>query len=240
MASKAKSGLTAVRGYPERIRQLSPPNTFTIGAPSFIGPVRDGQGHASVHASVTNDTGGVLTILQAWRSSGPFVQVLAIPLTADPATGFFTADVVFPVVRRFVQIIFTPTTVLGANFELGGYFEPRADSGFLSLSGGVPIGPPPVAPGGDVDTNADVAVGIGATAPLGTPPAGTTLMTIQNTGPAGSLVRIREVGGTVGTGIVLVQFGSVSYREAIQQMEAQDVSSPGVGANVAVQFESPL
>ena len=137
MASKSKSGLTAVRQYWEDI--LVPPNQFTIGAPSFISPVRDGKGHAALHAAVTNDTPGTLNIFQAWQSGGPFVLTDAVITQVDPGgSGLQIADITTPVVRRYVQVQFLPTTVLGGAFELGAYFQPHADSAESSVTGSGP------------------------------------------------------------------------------------------------------
>jgi len=136
MASKAKSGLSAVRQFFERLVGLIPPNTYVVGAASFTSGIRDGQGHSSIHASVTNNTTGSLQVLMAWRSTGPFVQVYQKDTAADPVTGLFTAEIVCPVLRRFVKVVFTPPAGLGAGFELGSYFLPRADSPCFEASGG--------------------------------------------------------------------------------------------------------
>jgi len=144
MSSKAKSGMSAVRQYTESIRQLTPPNTFVAGATSFTGPIRDGKGHSAFHAAVTNDTIGTIQILMAWRATGPFVKVFERAAALDPVSGLFTVDIICPIVRRFIQAVFNaPAPGLGANFELGAYFEPRSDSNFLEIAGGVPV-PPPV------------------------------------------------------------------------------------------------
>lgn len=139
MASKAKSGLTSVRQYWEDI--LVPPNKFTIGAPSFTSAVRDGKGHAALHAAATNDTPGTLNVFQAWQSGGPFVLTAAVVTGVDPGgSGLQIADITTPIVRRFVQIQFLPSTALGGAFELGAYFQPHADTGEASVSGSGPSG----------------------------------------------------------------------------------------------------
>lgn len=135
MASKAKSGLSAVRMFPENI--LVPPNTFTPGSTTFVSSVRDGKGHAAIHVGVTNDTAFVLTILEGWRSSGPLVQARSIASAADPVTGFHVVDVTMPIQRRYVKIsLAVPAPGLGANFECGAYFLPRTSAGAAGSSGG--------------------------------------------------------------------------------------------------------
>lgn len=95
-----------------------------------------------------------------------------------------------------------------------------------------------VTPGTTITTAADVAVGAGATVPLTVPPAGTRRMTIQNTGPAGSLIRVRAVGDPAGSGIILARFSSITYGGmdgAIDAVEVQEVA--GVATSVSIQFE---
>lgn len=97
-----------------------------------------------------------------------------------------------------------------------------------------------VLPGTVIAGAADTAIGAGATEPLPSPPAGTRRMTVQNTGPSGSAIRVRAVGDPAGSGILLFLGGSATYGGAdgaLADLEAQDVSSPSVGATVATQFE---
>jgi len=99
-------------------------------------------------------------------------------------------------------------------------------------------------PGSTITTDADVAVAAGATEPLGAIPANTRRMTVQNTGPAGTWVRVREVGGGAGRGQLLPRLGSYTYGGgdgALAQLEVEDVSLAVGGAAVAtticVQYE---
>jgi hypothetical protein len=143
MASKAKSGLSAVRQYWEDV--VVPPNSFTVGQVNFTTtPGRDGKGHASIHAALTNDTAGTLIIFQAWQASGNYVQTDSIATIADPGgSGLQIADLMVPVRRRFFKVQFVGA--LGANFELGVYLMPRADSASASASAGGGGGGSPVA-----------------------------------------------------------------------------------------------
>lgn len=100
-------------------------------------------------------------------------------------------------------------------------------------------------PGATIATSADTAVGIGATVPLPAIPAGTRRMTIQNTGPSGTFIRVREVGGGAGSGIILGRFSTITYGGedgALDPIEAQDVSlavgGVAVATTVAIQFEA--
>lgn len=245
MASKAKSGMSAVRQYPESIRELTPPNDYTLGLPSFIGPIRDGKGHAAIHAGSSNNTAHSVQILQAWRSSGPFVLVVEQAAAVDPVTGLFTTEIDCPIIRRFVKVVVNAAGPgLGADFEIGAYFEPRADSPLLVSAGGSTPAPPATSPGSTITTPADTTVGIGATVALTAPLAGTRRMTVQNTGPAGTWIRVREVGGAAGSGKLLPRLGEYSYGGAdgaIAALEAQDVSlavgGVAVATTVCVQFE---
>lgn len=96
-------------------------------------------------------------------------------------------------------------------------------------------------PGNTIDAQPDTAVGALATVPLPVPPAGTRRMTIQNTGAAGSRIRVRQVGGPAGSGILLTSLGSISFGGtdgAIAAVEAEDVTAaPGLATTVGVTFE---
>lgn len=95
-------------------------------------------------------------------------------------------------------------------------------------------------PGTVITTSADVAVGTSATVALTVPPAGTRRMRIQNTGPTGVLIRVREVGAGAGRGEILTRFGVTSYGEsggAIAALEVEEVASPAVATTVMIQFE---
>lgn len=100
-------------------------------------------------------------------------------------------------------------------------------------------------PGVTITTDADVAIAAGATEPIAVViPAGTRRFTVQNTGPAGTWVRVREVGGGAGRGQLLPRLGSYTYGGAdgaIAQLEVEDVSNAVGGApvatTIAVQYE---
>src|SRR6185369_11122780 len=220
MASKAKSGMSAVRMFTEKI--VEPPNTFAEGDSDFTTAVRDGKGHAALHAGVLNDSAGRLEILQAWRDTGPFAVLFSKSTTADAESGLFTVDMTVPVVRRYVKVRFTPTAAppgLGANFELGAYFLPRADSTpFESESGGSVVIEVAGSPGSTIEADPDTVVGIGATVALPVPPATTRRMTVQNTGPAGTWIRVRPVGGPAGSGRLLPRLGEYTYGGADGQL----------------------
>jgi hypothetical protein len=128
------------------------------------------------------------------------------------------------------------------------------DGNAISASNPLPVGPgggggDPLptkgVPGATITTDADVAIGAGLTVPIAvTIPSGTRRFTVQNTGPAGTWVRVRELGGAVGSGQLLPRLGSYTYGGgdgAIAKLEVQDVSNAVGGAPVAttisVQYE---
>lgn len=95
-----------------------------------------------------------------------------------------------------------------------------------------------VLPGTVITTPADTVVGALATAPLPAIPINTRRMTIQNTGPAGSFIRVREVGGLAGAGALLGRFSSRTYGGAdgaVAPLEVEEVV--GVPTSVEIQFE---
>jgi len=98
--------------------------------------------------------------------------------------------------------------------------------------------------GTGIESPADTVIGIGATVPLPAPPAGTRKFTVENTGPGGSAVRVRELGGLAGAGFLLPRFGAREYGGsdgAVAALEAEDVSLATFGVAVAttvgLQFE---
>ena len=98
--------------------------------------------------------------------------------------------------------------------------------------------------GAGIESPADTVVGIGATVPLPVPPTGTNRFTVENTGPAGSFVRVRELGGIAGAGFLLPMFGVREYGGpggSVASLEAEDVSlavgGVAVATTVGLQFE---
>ena len=90
------------------------------------------------------------------------------------------------------------------------------------------------APGTAITAGANVSVAGLATA-LTAPPAGTRRMTVQNVGPAGSEMRVREVGGLAGTGVLLARLQSATFGSgegAIEALEADNATGTPIAAIV--------
>ncbi len=127
------------------------------------------------------------------------------------------------------------TTSVGAKIPIKVY-DDGAGKGIVVVAG---------APGQSITTSPDVAIPIGTTQPLTPPPAGTRTMIVQNTGPAGSFIRVRRQGEAAGSGIVLARFGVATYGNggagAVAPLEVEDVSNAVTGVPVAgsasIQFE---
>jgi hypothetical protein len=98
-----------------------------------------------------------------------------------------------------------------------------------------------VVPGTIIAAQPDTPVTALGTSALPVPPAGTRRMTVQNTGPTNSRIRVREVGGAAGSGILLTSLGSTSFGGAdgaLAALEAEDVTdTPGLATTVGVTFE---
>lgn len=98
---------------------------------------------------------------------------------------------------------------------------------------------PIVVPGTVIESPEDVTIAADATEPLPAVPLHTRRMCVQVTGgDETTAIRIREAGGTAGTGIILVLYGSRVYggnEGALANLEAENVAGPE--ATVAVQFE---
>lgn len=142
--------------------------------------------------------------------------------------------------RASVKLDGTPIGAQGS--VLAGGRDPGGAQRALAVNaaGQLIISIGPSTPGATITTAPDTVVGIGATVPLPAPPAGTTRMTVQNTGPSGSVIRVRELGGPAGAGIKLVIFAQETYGGedgAIAPLEVQEVA--GIATTVAIQFEGP-
>lgn len=127
-------------------------------------------------------------------------------------------------------------SVLAGGRDAGGVQRALA----VNSAGQLVISIGPSTPGATITTSPDTVVGIGATVPLPAPPAGTTRMTVQNTGPSGSVIRVRELGGVAGAGIKLVIFAQETYGGedgAIAPLEVEEVA--GIATTVSIQFEGP-
>lgn len=92
-------------------------------------------------------------------------------------------------------------------------------------------GTPTPTPPANLQSN-NTAVGIGATVPLTAPPANTQRQIVQNRSlSAVSLVLIREVGGTPGTGAALASLGCVTFDDTAS-LEVENIAGPA--ATIAV------
>lgn len=132
MGSKAKSGMSAVRQYPETVTE--PPNTYVVGDGSFTSAIRDGKGHAEYHVGVVNGTAFTVQVQHSWRSTGVFTEDQSVSSVLDPVSGLHVVDIVAPVTKRYLKVVVTaPAPGLDADFEFGFYFQPRA-SGPISTS----------------------------------------------------------------------------------------------------------
>jgi len=191
--SKAKSGLTATRQYWERV--LDPPNSYTIGSTSFISMIRDGRGHSEYHVGVANNVAFTLQVRHSWRTTGAFTEDQAVASVLDPPTGLHIAEIIAPVTKRYLRIYVTGT-VLGAGFEFGWYFQPRA-SGPVVTSGAAGGGAAVSVTGNTQVQAVETVVPLGASATFN----GAEHDCINYEGLAASL---HLVGGVVGTVVQLL------------------------------------
>jgi len=95
-------------------------------------------------------------------------------------------------------------------------------------------------PGQTLVSAPDTALAPGAILPLPVPPFGARRMVVQVTSgdAATTVIRIREVGGLAGAGIILVKYGSRVFgggEGALAPLEAENIAGPA--SSVAVQFE---
>lgn len=230
--SKAKSGLSAVRMFPETV--VEPPNNFVGGATSFTTGVRDGKGHASLHAGAVNTTAFTLKILHSWRSTGPFTLDQSVASVVDSETGKHVAEVIQPISKRFLKVVVTAVApgLNADDFELGAYFLPRTPVAAIIVSGSGGGGVTTVkgSPGTVITTPADTVVAPAATVALPAAPADTRRRTVQVTGgDSTTRIRVREVGAGAGRGKLLDLLGSTIYGGAdgaIAALEVENVAGP--------------
>lgn len=220
--------------------------TVLVNGASFETDLTLSEGYGTLKVLAISDVAGVVDVIEyAYdeedaNDDGTVTQSRA---TAADSDGNQVSSGDYPISGRYIQVRFRNTSGSNqARFKFVAYLIPINsfggvfdDEGRLIVVGG------DVAPGETITSPADTSIGAGTTQSLPAVPANTRRMTVQNTGPAGSLVRIREMGGTAGTGIILPRFGIKEYGGAdgaLERLEAQDVSNPAVGTvTVAVQFE---
>lgn len=139
----------------------------------------------------------------------------------------------------------TDGTLVGAQGSVlvGGRDGAGAQQAFkVDENGNLLVATSDVSPGATITTAPDTTVGVAATVPLAVAPAGTRRVRVQITGgDDDTRVRIREVGGPAGSGVLLLNssVGSTMYGGvdgAIAPLEAEHVAGT-VAATVAVQFE---
>jgi hypothetical protein len=126
------------------------------------------------------------------------------------------------------------SALVGGKDALGDQYALLVDaSGRLIVSVG------PTTPGATITTPADSVVAPAATVALVAPPAGTTRMRVQVTaGSALTMIRVRELGGLAGAGVLLTLLASTMYGDeggAIAPLEVENVAGPA--AAVMIQFE---
>lgn len=91
--------------------------------------------------------------------------------------------------------------------------------------------------GATITSPAHTAVGALATVALPVPAAGTTQLTVQNVGPAGSEILVRELGGLAGSGFLLPRFSVRTFDRAVASLEAEEIT--GNPTTVGTQEEGP-
>jgi hypothetical protein len=122
-------------------------------------------------------------------------------------------------------------TIFGYDPAAGAVKAVQVDgAGALVISGG----PPPAATLGPTPADTPL-LPLAVAVPLPIGPAGTTQQIVQNTGPAGAQIRVRELGGVAGAGIILPRFGIFVF-DAGFALEVDEISG-AVGA-VMVTWES--
>ena len=206
---------------------------------------RRAQGYDAVVGIVSGDAAFTVEILGApavlnkqggLEQPGTFVLLDSITSSVDSESGLEVAILDFQIRSPFIKVRVTAgaskVSAIQHTVELVPIYSWKS-SGSASVVVRVAG-----APGTVIDAVPDTVVGINATVPLPVPPAGTRRMTIQNTGGSGSRIRVRQVGGPAGSGVLLTSLGSTSFGGAdgaIADVEAEDVA--GIATTVGVTFE---
>lgn len=214
---------------------------------------RRAEGYDAIVGLVTGSTAFTLEILGApavlnkqggLEQPGTFVLLESIASVVDSESGLQVALCDRQVRSTFVQ---ARVTAGGSKVsEIQQTLELVPIYAWRRIEGTFVIQPTDVvliagSPGTVINAVPDTPVGALATVALPVPPAGTRRMTIQNTGGSGSRIRVRQVGGPAGSGVLLTSLGSTSFGGAdgaIAPVEAEDVA-PGAGlaTTVGVTFE---
>ncbi len=189
------------------------------------------SGAAGVRILAIGDQPFCVTVQESCASDGPFLTTHTFCSVASGGS-------------QVVSQTFIP---IGGVVQLTVVNGPAPQSSFTICATGTSVATTVTVqgtPGSTITTSADTSVPAGTTQPLTVPPLGTRRMTVQNTGPAGTWVRVRELGGTAGAGKLLPRLGEYTYGGAdgaIGALEVQDVSlavgGEAVATTICVQFE---
>jgi hypothetical protein len=220
------SGIGAIIPGESRLLGIRP----GIGFCKFVGICK-------VVAAVPGAANGTLFIEQSVDSVN-WDEAQTFSLGLASATLSFSVEVTGIFIRaRFVVPVGENYTIRFGGFldPIGGGAGGGGGGGAISVKG---------SPGLTITTQADVVIGIGTTVPLGLIPVNTRRFSVQNTGPAGTWVRVREVGSAAGVGRLMPRLGEYTYGGAdgaIAQLEVEDVSlavgGVAVATTIMVQYE---
>lgn len=228
------------------VRLLAPAQAVTSRA-------RRGQGYDAIVGMVTGDAAFTLEILGApavlnrqggLEQPGTFVLMDTIASVVDSESGLHVAFCDLQVRSTFLKARVTAGAAKVSEIQYSLELVPIY--AWRRVDAEVVFDPTDVvlvagSPGTIIDARADTAIGALATVPLPVPPANTRRMTIQNTGAAGSRIRVRQVGGPAGAGVLLTSLGSTSFGGAdgaIAAVEVEDVTAgAGLATTVGITFE---
>lgn len=199
-------------------------------------PVRLVDGYGAVKFLIFGDRAFRLRVEEAPTPDGPWVETNRFNSETNDDGVEVIAVAILPAAPYMRVFVDNDSGSDMATFQFTWTGQPIA-SGTISGGGGGGGGDACCPPGDTLTSAADLTLGIGVTAALTPPPAGTRSMTVNVTGgDSSTLVRVREVGGVGGRQLVLR--GSTMYGGADGAIAPLEVEhEAGAAATVHIDFE---
>jgi hypothetical protein len=227
-----------MKQHPFVIPSTSVPTSTGSGVASTLGPnqqvafpVQNVSGAAGVQVFATGSAPFSVVIGESASPTGPFI-------TTHVFQAVLQANGTYLVSQTYVPIApYQQTTILNGT-------SPQTNFTISSTTLTVPTTIQATGSPGATITSRDVSVPAGTTQPLPTAPSGTRRVTVQNKGPAGTWVLVRETAAGAGLGRLLPRLGETVYGGsdgAVAGLQVQDVSlavgGEAVATTISVQFE---
>jgi hypothetical protein len=243
LAASATANSNAVRatGYNAVVGLLLSDAAFTVniqGASGIRKAIRPREipGEWTTLETIASSTsGGRQRVVLDHEVRADYIRIQVV--NGGVTQTFFERGVRLIPIFSFKQVEVVPSTSGGSSSGVP-VVGPAGGSGSGTANASVAVAVSG-APGTDITVQDDTAVGVGVTVALPAIPAGTRRMTVQVTGGDDTTrIRVRDVSGSAGQGLLLSLLASSTFGGADGALEALEVENvAGPAATVAVLCE---